>query len=210
MGQGREVPERRQLVGIAPAVARLVAPVTISRISYRLLAAFVLIGGILASGPLPCEALAQFELSEAVHLDEADSATRAHLERVRAYVDDGQWDEAVETLRKLMELHGSKVVAVAPGRYVSLADYCHLLISALPEEAIELYRGRVDPLAEKWYTDAVAARDADRLRQIVDQMYCSTWGDDALWTLGEIALERGEYAAARILGIAHSATSRGR
>jgi hypothetical protein len=143
------------------------------------------------------QAQSQFELSENVHLDEADSATRAHLERVKAYVDDSQWDEAVETLREVMETQAGKVVAVAPGRYVGVADYCHLLVSALPVEALELYRGRVDPLAEKWYQDALAVRDAARLRQIVAEMYCSSWGDDALWHLGEIALERGEHAAAR-------------
>ncbi len=141
--------------------------------------------------------LPQFELSETVHLDEADSATRAHLERVKAYVAEGQWDESVETLRQVMETHGRKVVSVASGRYVSVADYCHLQIAALPSEALTLYRGRVDPLAGKSYEEAVAVRDADRLREIVDQMFCSTWGDDALWALGEISLERGEYAAAR-------------
>jgi hypothetical protein len=138
-----------------------------------------------------------FELSETVHVDEADSATRAHLERVKAYVADEQWDEAVETLRQVMETHGRKVVPAAPGRYVSVADYCHLQIAALPAEALELYRGRVDPLAGKWYADGIAAHDVGRLRQIVDQTFCSSWGDDALWALGEMALERGEHAAAR-------------
>jgi outer membrane protein assembly factor BamB/tetratricopeptide (TPR) repeat protein len=139
----------------------------------------------------------QFELSDKVHLDEADSATQAHLERVRAFIADGQWDEAVETLRRLLEAPGNKVVPVTPGRYVNLADYCQLQISALPTDALELYRDRVDPLAKKWFEEAIATADAERLRAIVDQMLCSHWGDDALWTLGEIELERGHHAAAR-------------
>ena len=51
------------------------------------------------------------EISGSVSLDEADSAVRAHLERVKAYVSEGQWDEAVETLRQVMENHGRKVIS---------------------------------------------------------------------------------------------------
>lgn len=139
----------------------------------------------------------QFDLSDSVHLDEADSATRAHLERVKAYVDDGQWDEAVETLRQVMETQGGKVVPLTPARYVSLADFCHLQIAALPADALALYRARVDSQAAKWYEESLPERDAARLQAIVDQMFCSSWGDDALWALGEIELERGNRTAAR-------------
>jgi outer membrane protein assembly factor BamB len=140
---------------------------------------------------------AEFELSDTVHLDEADSATRAHLERVQAYLNDSQWDEAVETLRQVMETHGRKVISAAPGRYVSIADYCHLLIAALPAPALKLYRDRVDPLAGKWYEEATRSRQAESLQRIVDQFFCSSWGDKALWLLGELALERGHFGAAR-------------
>ena len=33
--------------------------------------------------------------------------------------------------------------------------------------------------------------------RVVDELFCSTWGDDALLALGELALERADYAAAR-------------
>ena len=35
------------------------------------------------------------------------------------------------------------------------------------------------------------------MRRVVDELFCSSWGDDALLALGELALERGDYAAAR-------------
>ena len=60
----------------------------------------------------PGVAANRFELSDSVHVDEADSATRTHLERVRAFLGNRQWDEAVETLRQVMEEHGEKLVAV--------------------------------------------------------------------------------------------------
>ena len=35
------------------------------------------------------------------------------------------------------------------------------------------------------------------LRRVVDESFCSSWGDDALMALGDLALERGDYATAR-------------
>lgn len=138
-----------------------------------------------------------FELSGSVTLDEADSSVRTHLERVKAYVADGQWDEAVEALRRLMESDGAKMIAITPRRYVNLADFCHVQIASLPGEALALYRQRVDSLAQTWYDEGLARRDANRLAEVVDKMFCSSWGDDALLALGEMELEQGHYSAAR-------------
>ncbi len=161
-----------------------------------------LLGGGLLTLLLAPAAWAQFspgpvELSSAVNLDEADSAVRAHLERVKAYVADRQWDEAIETLRQVMENHGTKMIPLTPTRYLSLGDYCHVQIASLPAEALALYRERVDPLAKKWYDEGLARRDTVPLAEVVDKMFCSSWGDDALWALGEMELEQGHYGAAR-------------
>ena len=40
---------------------------------------------------------------------------------------------------------------------MNLTDYCHVQIASLPPEALALYRQRVDPLAKRWYDDALAA-----------------------------------------------------
>jgi len=149
------------------------------------------------------------ELSSAVHLDEAGGEAQSHLERVDAFLADKQYDEAVETLRRVMENHGRKVIRLdraspQPGggvsRYVSVRSYCHARLGALAvnaPEALELYRQRVDPTARRWYDQGVAQRDEAALRRVVDQLFASRYGDDALAALGEIALERGDYAAAR-------------
>jgi outer membrane protein assembly factor BamB len=165
------------------------------------------IAWIAALGLLVCLGLAsplraQFstgpiELSGSINLDQADSAVRAHLERVRAYVVDRQWDEAVETLRQVMESHGTKMIPLAPSRFVNLADYCHVQLASLPPEALELYRDRVDALAEQWYREGLARRSTAKLSEVIEKMFCSSWGDDALWALGEIELEKGNHGAAR-------------
>jgi len=138
-----------------------------------------------------------FEISSAVSLDEADSTIRSHLERVKAFIADQQWDEAVESLRRVMETDGAKMIALTPRRYVNLADYCHVQIASLPDEALAIYRQQVDAAAEALYQAGIESRDEAPLARIVDTLFASSWGDDALVTLGEIELERGHHSAAR-------------
>jgi outer membrane protein assembly factor BamB len=139
----------------------------------------------------------RFELAEGVQLDRAESTVLADLERVKAYLSDRQWDEAVETLQQLMESSADKLLGVTEQRYVSLRDWCQLQLAALPPAALQLYRSRVDPLARRWYEEGVARRDRKSLQNVVQQAFASSWGDDALLALGEMALESGDCASAR-------------
>lgn len=138
-----------------------------------------------------------FELSDKVQLERAEGTVQTYLKRVDAYLADGQWSEAIDTLLQAMESAGNRLYEVTPQRLVSIDRYCQLRLISLPPEALALYRQQVDPLAQKWYEQGVAQRDPRRLRDVVDQMLASHWGDDSLWALGEIALERGDYASAR-------------
>jgi len=137
------------------------------------------------------------ELSSNVELDEADALTRGHLERVKRLFADRQWDETIETLRQVSDQRGDKVIAVAPTYYVRIRDFCHRRFAAMPTEALAIYRGQVDGQAKQWFDDGSERHDEAVLRKIVDQFYCSSYGDEALWLLGEMALERGDYGAAR-------------
>lgn len=159
----------------------------------------------------------RFELSDSVYIDQADSATRTHLERVKAFVANQQWDEAVETLREIMEEHGEKLVhvdlrpAMRPyvgvdkglryelRHFLSLRDVCQMLISELPAQALKLYRDRVDPAARQLYEQAErgGSEAEPALRRIVEQFFVSSFGDQALLRLGDRALERGNEALAR-------------
>ncbi len=139
----------------------------------------------------------QFELAATVQIDEADSTVSAQLQRAKAYLADRQWDEAVETLREVMENVEDKLLGVTEHRYISLRDYCHLQFAALPPDALKLYRSRVDPVARKWYEEGIAGRDRRLLAKVVEHAPASSWGDDALLALGETALESGDYVSAR-------------
>ena len=139
----------------------------------------------------------QFELSDAVQLDQADNAVLAQLERVKTLLADRQWDEAIEILRQLPETSEGKLMAVAPRRYIGLGQWCQLQLAALPSEALRLYRGRVDSVAKQWYERGIAERNRQSLQKVVDQAFASSYGDLALMALGDMAFESGDYSAAR-------------
>ena len=140
---------------------------------------------------------AQFEFSDTVQLDRADGVALAHLERAKACLAAHQWDEAVETLRQVMENAEGKLLAVTPWHYVNLSDACQMRLAAMPPEALSLYRRRVDPVAQKWCEEGIVHRDAKLLQNVVQQAFASSWGDKALMALGEIRLEEGDFSAAR-------------
>jgi outer membrane protein assembly factor BamB len=116
---------------------------------------------------------------------------------VRVNIDEEQWDEAIEGLRQLMENYGDRLVRLDSQRFVSLRQFAHLRLADLPADGIALYRGRVDPQAKRWYDEGLKSRSPRMLSRVVDELFVSSYGDDALRALGEIALERGDYMHAR-------------
>lgn len=174
-----------------------------TRQTFRLLAAILAI--VLASAREDAPALAQwggaasggqFELADAVQLDQIDNTIRSQLDRVKNLLGDRQWDDAVEILCQLMETSDGRLIRVADRRYVGLRDWCQLRLASMPPEARKIYRGLVDPFAKKWYDEGVARRDRKLLEKVIDQALVSSFGDDALMALGDMAFESGDFAAA--------------
>ncbi len=139
----------------------------------------------------------RFELDPTVQLDRVGGTVPAQLERFKAYLADRQWEEAIRTLREVTESSEEKLFGVTERRFVNLRQYGHLLLATLPEEGLRFYRGLVDPSAESWFREGIAKRDRRLLENVTQRAFASSWGDDALMALGEMALESGDYAAAR-------------
>ncbi|WP_435005252.1 PQQ-binding-like beta-propeller repeat protein [Tundrisphaera lichenicola] len=117
----------------------------------------------------------------------------------------GSYAEAVDIYQRVIQQFGDKVVDVPPDPGAGEGDSrlsvnarreCQRRIAALPEEARALYRARVDAQAERWYRQGAASRDRSTLRRVVDQAFCSSWGDDALELLGDLAFQDGAFAEA--------------
>ncbi len=131
--------------------------------------------GLFPAGPAGAQLVwpavgGRFELSATVQVNEIDNAVRAQVDRVKPLLAARQWDEAVETLRRLDDLPENGLLAVAPSRYVGLHDWCQLQFAALPPEALKLYRRRIDPLARQWYQRGIAGRDRDLLQRASGSM----------------------------------------
>lgn len=119
------------------------------------------------------------------------------LEAAREHMAGQRWDEVVPLLQQQIETQGDSIVPVETGRYLNTATACHLLLAALPPEGLATYRQRVDPQARDLFHEGQERLDELPLRRIVTNLFCSSFGDDALWLLGELAFERGSFDQAR-------------
>lgn len=139
----------------------------------------------------------KFELSEAIRVDQIDTGVRTLLDQAGQYVADGHWTEAIDTLQRVAEQAGERLIAIDKWRYIAVRDYCRLQLGRLPPEGLAEYRRRVDPAAERWYREGLAERSAEKLYQVLQRGWGSSWTDETLVALGEMALEQGDYSAAR-------------
>ena len=130
---------------------------------------------------------------------QADSLLRSAAVHAR----DGQWAEAVEIYNRVIDNYGDKVVELREGEpdrdsrlYVDVRSYCQRQIAGLPPEGRAVYRSRADGRAEAWYRQGSANRDRSLLLRVVEEAFCSAWGDDALELLGDLAFQDGRFAEA--------------
>jgi outer membrane protein assembly factor BamB len=107
---------------------------------------------------------------------------------------DGLLADAVADYVHLLNDPGDDLVPVTPLHSVQLRRLCHLRLAALPAAALALYRAQTDAQAAAWWLEAERSRDpVPVLRRLVDQAFCSRWGDKALDRLGDLAFERGRF-----------------
>ena len=139
------------------------------------------------------------------YLDSSEAAETL-LRNAASHVQAGQWSEAIGIYQRVIEQYGEKVArlprdpAEAGGDefvlFVDLREFCQRTIAGLPDEARAVYRRRMDPQAERWYREGQSGRDVAALRRVVEQAFCTSWGDDALELLGDLAFQDGRFGEA--------------
>ena len=138
--------------------------------------------------------------------DSSDTAETL-LRNAANHARERQWSEAIEIYQRVIDQYGDKVAKLPkdePGTepsgdfalYVDGRQFCHRCLAQLPAEARAVYRSRADGLAESWYRQGWARRDAGLLRRVIDRAFCSSWGDDALELLGDLAFQDGRFGEA--------------
>lgn len=139
----------------------------------------------------------QFDLAPDVSIDEAPAEARQLRDQAGALLASERYEEAVDHLVRLINEHGDKLVPLTEARFVGLSQDCQLQLLALPGEALAKYQDRADDEARRLFEQGREGRDPQALAELVERLLASRWGDDALWLLGEYALESGDYAGAR-------------
>ena len=124
------------------------------------------------------------------------------LRQFEALVADQAWDEAIDLVETIQAEHAEALIPIGSSedswkRYETVAKRCQKLMVQLPEEGLTHYRRRIDDSAERLYKEGVEAFDPQKLLRVVREFYASSWSDDALYALSELALQRGDTTAAR-------------
>lgn len=140
-----------------------------------------------------------------IQVDEVDGVAAAQLDRARLLLAQGQPEEAVATLRSIIESDDQRVVLLPnPSdskyrRYIPLRVFATQILTRSPghKAALQHYRELVDVTAIRQYEEAIAQHDRQGLLRVVDHFFASSVGDDALFALGILALEQGDFQHAR-------------
>lgn len=131
----------------------------------------------------------------------------AQLRSADGHARAGQWAEAVDIYQRVIAEFPDTLVTLPKGDpsadpsgesklFVDVRRHCQRRLAALPPEALAVYKARVDGQAERWFLDGRDRRDVALLRRVVEEAFCSSWGDDALELLGDLAFQDGRFAEA--------------
>ncbi|TWT77507.1 PQQ enzyme repeat protein [Posidoniimonas polymericola] len=125
------------------------------------------------------------------------SRTERLLAQVDSLQEDQQWEDALETITLVMDESDGQLVRLPEGRYVPLREACQARLARMPAEVLAEYRRRIDPSAERLLDEGRQARDPAIVQRIIDDYFTSSATPRAVLLLADLAIERGDAAAAR-------------
>jgi outer membrane protein assembly factor BamB len=131
-----------------------------------------------------------------------DNQTAKTLFTVEEYLAEERYAELTSLLVELVETHGGELVADRSSdepnvnRYLNVTTYCQRVFAELPPAGRAVARERLDPAAKRRYDAWLATGDARELDRILQSAFISSYGDNALWELGNLAWELGDSSLA--------------
>lgn len=128
------------------------------------------------------------------------------LEQLNQLVDEGEPSEVVDLLVRTMDESQGRLISVAgDDRAVGSSRFVHWVPFRLylqdrllrwgiaRREILDEYRSRADRLAKERLERVRNARDLDQARELVDEIYPTSFGDDALLLVADLAIEQGAF-----------------
>jgi outer membrane protein assembly factor BamB len=120
-----------------------------------------------------------------------------HLAEAQKKAEQGEWADAIDGYQRSVDEFGDDLVPIAeargPRRFASVRLLVTQRLAAMPAAGLRIYRARVDEQARKWFAQGEADHDPAPLRRVLDEAFCSRWGDRAIDLLGDLAFERGQF-----------------
>jgi cellulose synthase operon protein C len=113
------------------------------------------------------------------------------------------WEQLPDEYYRVTQESGEALVSVSDRAHGSawsstqVRRLCHQRLASLPRASLALYRQRIDAEAKALLEQGKQTRSPLPLRRLVDDLFCSTYGDQALDLLGDLAFERGQFEEAR-------------
>lgn len=136
---------------------------------------------------------------EAVQVAGASDQTRKRFAELEERLQRLPDAETVDEVLRWMEEDGDVLIPVDSSRFVPARYWGQVLLSRLSPQQLQVYRLRVDPLAEQMLARARQQADEQGLRRIIERYGLSRAAVQALLLSGDAHLERGEAVAARTL-----------
>ncbi len=114
------------------------------------------------------------------------------------------WEQLPEDYYRMMQESGEALANVEEAgpagsgwTSVQVRRLCHQRLASLPRTSLESYRQRVNAEANALFEQGRVKRSPIPLRRLVDELFCSRAGDQALDLLGDLAFEHGDFDEAR-------------
>lgn len=123
------------------------------------------------------------------------SNTAKRLEEARKWIEQSQWQKAIEQIETIFSSSGQDLVYL-PGssRHCVNARWLgQVHLSFMAKEGLKLYRQRVEPQARQLLQQGKSKLDRRLLQKVVGEYFCSRSSEETLLLLGDLALERGEF-----------------
>lgn len=150
---------------------------------------------LLLASPLPAPLLAQVPAAR-LHGETEAAQTRKRLVEAQQKLTAGKTADAVDELLRVLADSGDDLVQLPDGSHQPARRLVQRVLVGLPSNALKSLRDRIDEPARKLFEAGRTARDPKPLRELLDRYFVSRSAEPALLLVGELAFERGDFAAA--------------
>ncbi len=125
--------------------------------------------------------------------ERANALVLAGLQKEEA----GQYREALKMYQIVIKKYPNELYRVSEyGVFVPISQYCQRRILNFPKEDLAYYRTLVDAPAREAFEQARRQYSLIGFSEVVDNFLATSYGDNALFELGNASLDTGHYLAA--------------